>query len=144
MSDKKPKILFDELVKGRHCRAWKEGKGRQSEMIVQVCNSGKPEGEPDVDYVMPGILPPSMSVEQTLIENPIKLPRIPEIKELVRDGKLARFQFYQSGDLWYITDDGFKFPVPVADAGTGKFLVVDKAITLMRYIRLYLEKLKAE
>jgi len=144
MTEKGPKILFDQLVKGRHVRAWKEGKGRRAEMMVQVWNSGKPEGEPDVDYAMPGILPASVAVDQTLLENPIKLPRIPEIKELVRDNKMARLEFYRAGELWYVTDDGFKFPVPISDAGNGQFWAVEKAITLMRYIRLYLEKLKAE
>jgi len=144
VSEKKPKILLEQMIKGRHVRAWKEGKGRRSEMMVQVWNSGKPEGEPDVDYAMPGILPAPVAVDQTLLENPIKLPRIPEIKELVRDGKLARFEFYRAGELWYVTDDGFKFPVPTADTGTGQFLAVDKAITLMRYIRIYLDQLRSE
>lgn len=43
------------------------------------------------------------------------------LKSLVSDGKLVHFQFYRKGDLWYKTDDGFEFAVPVSDAGDGKY-----------------------
>lgn len=60
------------------------------------------------------------------------------IKELVQN-KSVRFTHYQFGDLWYITEDGFKFPVPVSDTGTGRFEATDRAIFFMRYIRKHLE-----
>ena len=57
------------------------------------------------------------------------------VKELVAGGKLVHFQFYRKGELWYKTDDGFEFAVPVADAGDGVFLASDRAMLFMRYIR---------
>lgn len=57
------------------------------------------------------------------------------VKELVANGKLVHFQFYRKGELWYKTDDGFEFAVPVTDAGDGVFLASDRAMLFMRYIR---------
>jgi hypothetical protein len=71
------------------------------------------------------------------------------LKELVK-GKRVRFKFYRDGELWYETDDGFEFPVPVADTGTGIFKAEDNAITFLRWIRRHLaeraewEKLREE
>jgi hypothetical protein len=56
------------------------------------------------------------------------------LKELIKD-KQVHFQFYRHGDLYYKTDDGFEFTVPVSDAGDGIFLNEDKAMLFMRYIR---------
>jgi hypothetical protein len=69
------------------------------------------------------------------------------IKEMVKDGKKVRFQFYQKGELWYMTECGFSFPVPIEDTGDGIFANEDKAMLFMRYIRKHLEainKAKAE
>jgi len=60
------------------------------------------------------------------------------IKDLVGAGKTVRFQHYQSGELWYVTDCGFEFPVPISDCGDGLFANTDKAILFMRYIRKHL------
>lgn len=57
------------------------------------------------------------------------------IKDLVKDGKKVKFSFYQKGELWYETDCGFKFAVPIEDTGDGRFLAEDKAMIFMRYIR---------
>lgn len=57
------------------------------------------------------------------------------IKDMVRDGKLVTFTHYKDGELWYRTDCGFAFPVPVIDAGNATFLAQDKALLFMRYIR---------
>jgi hypothetical protein len=59
------------------------------------------------------------------------------LKEIVK-GKRARFQFYRDGELWYETDGGFSFPVPIADTGTGIFRAEDNAIVFMRWIRKHL------
>jgi hypothetical protein len=59
------------------------------------------------------------------------------LKELVK-GKRARFQFYRDGELWYETEDGFAFPVPISDTGTGIFQAEDSAIVFMRWIRKHL------
>jgi hypothetical protein len=56
------------------------------------------------------------------------------LKDLVK-GKRVRFRFYRDGELWYATDDGFEFPVPISDTGTGIFKAEDGAIQFMRWIR---------
>lgn len=58
-----------------------------------------------------------------------------DIKTMVGGEKKVRFVFYRKGDLWYETENGFRFPVPVSDAGDGTFLPEDRAMLFMRYIR---------
>lgn len=65
------------------------------------------------------------------------------IKDMVSGGKLVRFAFYRSGDLWYRTDCGFEFPVPISDAGDAVFLAEDRAILFMRYIRKHIAAIEA-
>jgi len=64
------------------------------------------------------------------------------VKDMVKDSKRVKFQFYRKGELWYKTEDGFMFPVPVEDTGDGTFLSEDKAMLFMRYIRKQLEAVK--
>ena len=62
-------------------------------------------------------------------------------------GQQVHFQYYRDGELWYETDNGFIFPVPVNDKreiGNATFSRDDKAILFMRYIRKYKEELDAE
>lgn len=61
------------------------------------------------------------------------------IKEMVSNGKKVKFQYYRAKELWYVTEDGFEFPVPIADCGDAAFLAEDKAILFMRYIRKHIE-----
>ena len=56
------------------------------------------------------------------------------LKELVK-GKKVRFRYYRDGALWYATEDGFEFPVPISDTGTGIFEAEAGAIQYMRWIR---------
>lgn len=70
----------------------------------------------------------------------------PTIGELVK-GTTARFKFYRDGELWYDIYGGlvtprvlYSFPVPISDTGTGNFPAECKSITLMRWVRKYLEK----
>lgn len=56
------------------------------------------------------------------------------IKEMVKD-KTVKFSFYKEGELWYTTECGFEFPVPISDTGTGIFNSEDKALLFMRWIR---------
>lgn len=65
------------------------------------------------------------------------------VKMLVKDQKV-HFHFARSGQLWYITDSGFVFPVPFSDMGDGTFLPSDKAILFMRYIRKQLNRMSEE
>ena len=67
------------------------------------------------------------------------------IKEMVSNNKKAKFLFYKLGDLWYETETGFKFPVPVHDpyeVGEATFHAEEKAILLMRYIRKHIKMLE--
>lgn len=57
------------------------------------------------------------------------------LKEMVVNNQKVRFEFYRDGQLWYATECGFRFPVPIADTGTATFLAEDRAILFMRYIR---------
>lgn len=57
------------------------------------------------------------------------------IKDMVKDNKKVIFEFYRDGQLWYKTEDGFMFPVPIEDIGNATFLREDKAMLFMRYIR---------
>lgn len=60
------------------------------------------------------------------------------IKDLVGNGNMVSFLHYRKGQLWYVTDCGFEFPVPIDDVGDATFLAKDKAIIMMRYIRKHL------
>jgi len=67
------------------------------------------------------------------------------LKDMVRAGQKVRISFYSRGNLWYITDSGFEFPVPVGDraeVGNATFLAEDKAIYFMRYIRKHMQFLE--
>ena len=69
------------------------------------------------------------------------------LKDMVKDGKKVTFQFYCEKELWYSTECGFEFPVPIEDTGNGVFLREDKAMLFMRYIRKHIdliEKAKIE
>jgi hypothetical protein len=63
------------------------------------------------------------------------------IKEMIKDRKKVRFSFYRDKELWYVTEDGFEFPVPIDEVGNATFLHEDKAILFMRYIRKHIELL---
>lgn len=65
-----------------------------------------------------------------------------KIKDIVKNQN-AHFVFYRDESLFYETDKGFQFPVPVADAGSATFNAEEKAILLMRYIRKHLVKTEA-
>ena len=64
------------------------------------------------------------------------------LKEMVQNNQKVAFPFYRDGQLWYVTECGFEFPVPISEAGTATFLAEDKAILFMRYIRRHMEYLK--
>ena len=61
------------------------------------------------------------------------------VKEMIVNNQKVRFSFYRDGSLWYETECGFRFPVPVAEAGTAAFAAEDRAILFMRYIRKQME-----
>ena len=57
------------------------------------------------------------------------------LKEMIVNNQKVRFSFYRDGSLWYETECGFRFPVPISEAGTATFAAEDRAILFMRYIR---------
>lgn len=60
------------------------------------------------------------------------------LKNMVKD-KVVKFLFYRSGEMWYVTECGFEFPVPTNDVGNAVLKPEDKAIMFMRYIRKHTE-----
>ena len=57
----------------------------------------------------------------------------------------VRFIYFRDGALWYSTEDGWEFPVPVADTtnaqgGSPTFNAEEKGITLMRWMRKSMER----
>jgi hypothetical protein len=66
-----------------------------------------------------------------------------KLLDLVKDQKV-HFSFFRGKELWYETDKGFVFPVPIEDTGDAVFLRDDKAILFMRYIRKFKEEIDAE
>jgi len=60
------------------------------------------------------------------------------IKDMVKD-KIVTFEHYFDGELWYKTECGFLFPVPISDIGNATFLRQDKAILFIRWIRKHME-----
>lgn len=63
------------------------------------------------------------------------------VKEMVKD-KVVNLLYYRDGDIWYTTECGFQFPVPISDVGTATLLAQDKAILFMRYINKHLKTIQ--
>jgi hypothetical protein len=64
------------------------------------------------------------------------------IKEMVKDGKKVSFIRYQNKELWYVTECGFEFPVPIEDTNEAAFAASDKALLFMRWIRKHQENIE--
>lgn len=64
------------------------------------------------------------------------------IKDHVRG--TATFQHFRDNALYYKTDTGLMFAVPVADTDKGVFLASDKSMFFMRWIRKELAGIAAE
>lgn len=64
--------------------------------------------------------------------------------EIVKNSKKSHFQFYRDGNLFYKTDNGFEFNIPLDDLGKATLGVEEKTILLMRWIRKHVEVLKQE
>lgn len=65
------------------------------------------------------------------------------IKDMVSNNKKVKFLLYKANELWYTTECGFEFPVPIEDTGDATFLSEDKAMMFMRYIRKHLAYIEA-
>ena len=63
------------------------------------------------------------------------------VKDMVTENKQVRFLRYRDRELWYATECGFEFPVPLQEVGNATMLASDKAIFFMRYIRKHADML---
>ena len=54
----------------------------------------------------------------------------------------VKFQFYRAGNLYYLTESGITFPVPIDDIGEATFMYEDKGLLFMRYIRKFMDQQK--
>ncbi len=64
------------------------------------------------------------------------------LKERVKGS--VKFKYFRDNALWYTTDDGWVFPVPISDTGNDQggaatFLAVDRGVVYMRWIRKQME-----
>jgi len=66
------------------------------------------------------------------------------LKSMVSKGKTVTFVRYRKGELIYVTECGFEFPVPISDTGDATFLSTDKAMMFMRYIRKQIAEVETE
>jgi len=65
-----------------------------------------------------------------------------DIKDMVGGDKKVKFLYYKDSELWYVTQTGFEFPVPISDAVGATFNAEDKAIYLMRWIRSHIKNIE--
>jgi hypothetical protein len=70
MTEKQPRYLWNSVFEGRYVRAWREGRGRNADIVVQVWNGTEPDGEPACDWAMPGRLPLDAAIAQASIQTP--------------------------------------------------------------------------
>lgn len=69
---------------------------------------------------------------------------VPNLKDEVKDNKKVRFKFLRQDNMWYETESGFVFPVPLDERGEATFLAEDRAMLFMRYIRKYIAEVQDE
>ena len=60
-----------------------------------------------------------------------------DIKRAVTDDKRVYFRYYADGSLWYETEHNELFPVAIDDLGTATLWLNEKALLLMRYMRMW-------
>lgn len=65
-----------------------------------------------------------------------------KVIDMVKDGKKVTFLHYRQKELWYTTECGFEFPVPISDTGDATFLASDKAMLFMRWINLQIKAIE--
>lgn len=73
-------------------------------------------------------------------QQPMKLGNTMSLKEHVKGN--VNFVKYHDGNLWYRTDSGFDFPVPINDTGIAEFKNTDKAMMFMRWIGRHLKDIE--
>lgn len=61
------------------------------------------------------------------------------LKEMVKGNKKVVFTRLFCNELWYKTEDGFEFPIPLEDTEGCTFNAEEKAFALMRWIRKHID-----
>jgi len=62
-----------------------------------------------------------------------------KVKEHIINNQKVKFAFYRDKILYYKTEKGLLFEVPISDTGNGCFNAEDKALLFMRWIRKQIE-----
>jgi len=62
-----------------------------------------------------------------------------EVKGHVVNDQKVYFSFYREGILYYKTENGLLFEVPISDTGNGCFNAEDRAMLFIRWIRKQLK-----
>ena len=62
------------------------------------------------------------------------------LKDHVMENRKARFVYFKEGSLYYETELGLVFEVPISDTGSGTFSSVEKALNMMRWIRAQIDR----
>lgn len=65
-----------------------------------------------------------------------------KVVDIVKSGKPIKFVRYQKNELWYVTDCGFEFPVPISDTGDAAFLAEDKPMLFMRWMNAHVKNIE--
>ena len=63
---------------------------------------------------------------------------------MLKNNKKVKFVKYYKQNLWYATECGFEFPVPIIDVGDATFLAEDKALLFMRWINAHIKIINEE
>jgi len=59
---------------------------------------------------------------------------------MVSDGRVVKFAYFKHNSLWYVTEDGFEFPVPASDiSGESELRAEERAMALMKWMRKHIE-----
>ena len=61
------------------------------------------------------------------------------IKDMIKN-KNVTFTKYRQGNLYYKTECGVEFPIPISDLGEATVTSTEKAMLLMRYLRKHLNQ----
>lgn len=95
-------------------------------IVHPACN---PDHRFKEDHSMPSV----SNNEEPLVERKVKVKI--DIGMAVNDGKVVKFVCLRDDKLWYQTQGGDLFPVPLEDTKGASFLAEDRAILFMRWMR---------
>lgn len=64
------------------------------------------------------------------------------VLDMVKDDQEVTFVRLFGDEMWYVTDSGFEFPVPLGDTVGATFMAKDRAIFFVRWIRHHVEMIE--